>query len=121
MLGHGDEARLDDAGLRVDDGRHAVDAPAPGVAAEAAQHAVHGLDQVGLVFGLGEDAPELARARERAHQQMGVPAPGGFGQLVPVPLDLFARRVLDLDGGPALDAIARLAVRAQPREHAGPG
>ena len=96
-----------------DDRRHAVDPPAPGVAAEAAQHAVHRLDQMGLVLGLGEDAPELARARQRAHQQMGVVAPGGLGQLDPVPLDLLARRVLDLDGGPALDAVARLAVRAQ--------
>ena len=68
VLGHGHEAGLDGAALRIDDGRHAVDAPASGVAAQAAQHAVHGLDQVGLVFGLGEDAPELARARERAHQ-----------------------------------------------------
>ena len=74
---------------------------------------VDGFDQMGLVFGLGEDAPELARARERSHQQMGVPAPGGLGQFDPVPLDLFARRVLDLDGGPALDPVARLAVRAQ--------
>ena len=104
VLGHGDEARLDDPGLGVDDGRHAVDAPAPGVATEAPQHAVHRFDQMGLVFGFGEDAPELARARQRADQQMGVAAPGGLGQLVPVPLDLFAGRVLDLDGGPALHA-----------------
>jgi hypothetical protein len=43
---------------------------------------------MGLVFGLGEDAPELARARQRPHQKMGVTAPRGLGQLVPVPLDL---------------------------------
>ena len=75
----------------IDDGRHAVEAPAPGVATEAPQHLVDGLDQMGLVFGLGEATSELSRARERAHQQVGVTAPGGFWQLVPVPLDLFAR------------------------------
>ena len=97
----------------IDDGRHAVEAPAPGVATEAAQHLVHGLDQMSLVFGLGEATSELSRTRQRADQQVGVAAPGGFWQLVPVPLDLFARRVLDLDGGPALDAVTGLAVRAQ--------
>ncbi len=56
VLGHGHEARLDDAGLRVDDGRHAVDAPAPGVAAEPAQHAVHASIRCGWSSALGEDA-----------------------------------------------------------------
>ena len=110
VLGHGDEAGLHDAALGLDDRRHAIDAPAPGGAAEAAQHLVEGLDQMGLVLGLGEDAAELARARERPHQQMGVVAPRSFWQFDPVPLDLFARRVLDLDGGPTLDARTRLAV-----------
>jgi hypothetical protein len=50
------------------------------------------------------------------HQQMCVAAPGGFGELVPVPLDLLARRVLDLDGGPAFDAVTRFTMRAQRME-----
>ena len=68
---------------------------------------------MGLVFGLGEHAAELPRARKRAEQQMGVVVPGSLGQLVPVPLDLLAGRVLDLDGGPSLHPGTRLAVRAQ--------
>ena len=54
VLGDGDEARLDDAGLRVDDSRHAVDSPTAGISTEAAQHAIHGFDEMGLVFRLGE-------------------------------------------------------------------
>ena len=50
VLGHGHEARLDLAGLGVDDRRHPVDPPAPGGAAQPAQHAVDALDQVGLVL-----------------------------------------------------------------------
>jgi hypothetical protein len=42
---------------------------------------------------------------------VGVFSPWSLRQLVPVPLDLLAGRVLDLDGGPALHAGARLAVR----------
>ena len=37
VLGHRDEVRLDDPGLRIDDCRYAVEAPAPGVAAKASQ------------------------------------------------------------------------------------
>ena len=50
VLGHRDEARLHHAGLRFDDGRHAVSAPAPGVATQSAEHRVHGFDQVRLVL-----------------------------------------------------------------------
>jgi len=113
VLGHGDEARLDRARLRVDHGGHAVHPPAPGIAAQAAQHAVHGLDEMGLVLGLGEHAAELSRARKRPEQQMGVVVPGGFGQLVPVPLDLGTRRVFDLDGGASFHPGTGLAVRPQ--------
>jgi hypothetical protein len=113
VLGHGDEGRLDDAGPRVHHRRHAVDTPASGGAAEASQHAIDGFDQVRLVLGLGEHPPELPRARKGPEKQMGVVSPGGFWQFVPVPLQLFAGRVLDLDRGPALHPRTRLAVRAQ--------
>ena len=60
-----------------------------------------------------EHAPELARARQRPHQQVGVVTPRGIGELDPVPLDLLAGWVVDLDGGPALHPRTRLTVRAQ--------
>ena len=44
---------------------------------------------------------------------MCVLAPRCLAELVPVPLDLVARRVVDLDRGPALHPGTGLAVRAQ--------
>ena len=79
VLGHGHEAGLDDAGLRVDDGRHAVDAPLAGVAPEAAQHAVHGLDQMGLVLGLGEDARNLPEHGSEPTSRWASPPQGASG------------------------------------------
>ena len=40
--------------------------------------------------------------RQRAEQHVGRPAPGGPAALEPVPLNLLAGRMLDLDGVPAL-------------------
>ena len=68
---------------------------------------------MGLVGGGTDDAAGAARARQRTEQHVGGPAPGGLTALEPVPLDLVAGRVLDLDGVPAGHARARLAVGPQ--------
>src|SRR5262249_9956810 len=69
--------------------------------------------EVRLILPLGEDRAHLARMRERPHQQVRFPAPGRLLELEPVPLDLLARRVLDLDRGPPLDPGAGLAARPE--------
>ena len=68
---------------------------------------------MGLVHGLGQDPrvrPEWAKVPSRTY---AVAAPRGVAALEPVPLDLLAGGVVDLDALPALDPGARLAVRAQ--------
>ena len=78
------------------------------------QHSVSCLYQARLILPLGEDPAELARARKRPHQEVGfLGAPGRFWQLQPVPLDLGARWVLDLDRRPSFDPMAGFAVGPQ--------
>src|SRR3989442_4856108 len=105
------------AGLDVHRGRHAVDAPAPGGAAELAQNLVHGLGQVGLLLALGERAPELGRVGKGGLEQVSLASPGSVGQLHPVPLELLARLVLDLGRDPA---VGTGAVRTDRPQRAAP-
>src|SRR5205823_254747 len=60
VLCHLGEARRDATAPRVADAGHAVEAPAPGGAAEAAEHRVERLHQVRLILRLGEDGPALS-------------------------------------------------------------
>ena len=114
VLGHRSEGGLDVARSRDDDRGQAVGPPHPGRPAQAPQHLVHGLDQVGLVHLLGQHAAHLGRVRQRAQQHVGRRAPRSVAPLEPVPLDLLTRWVLDLDGVAALDPRAGFAVRPEP-------
>ena len=114
VLGHGGEAGLHVARRRFHHRGHAVHPPHPGGAAQAAQHAVHGLDEMRLIGGGGDHAPAATRVGQGAQQHEAHPAPRGLAALEPVPLDLLARRVGDVDRVPADDAGAGLAVGAQP-------
>ena len=114
VLGHRSEGGLDVAGSRHDHRGQAVGPPHPSRPAQAPQHLVDGLDEVGLVHLLGQHAADLARVRQRAQQHVGRRAPRSVAPLEPVPLDLFARWVVDLDGVAALDARAGFAVRPEP-------
>ena len=58
--------------------------------------------------------PRTARVGQGAEQHIGRPAPGGVAAFEPVPLDLLARRVVDLDGVAALHPVAGLAVGSEP-------
>src|SRR5450756_1943281 len=60
-----------------------------------------------------DDTPDAARIRQGAEEDVRGAAPGRPAALEPVPLDLVARRVLDLDRGPAADTGATLAVRPE--------
>ena len=114
VLGHRSEGGLHVAGPRHDHRGQAVGAPHPRRPAQAPQHLVHGLDEVGLVHLLGQHAADLARVRQRAQQHVGRRSPRSVAALEPVPLDLLARRMVDLDGVAALDPGAGLAVRPEP-------
>ena len=114
VLGHRSEGGLDVAGSRHDHRGQAVGPPHPSRPAQAPQHLVDGLDEVGLVHLLGQHAADLARVRQRAQQHVGRRSPRSVAPLEPVPLDLFARWMVDLDGVASLDAGAGLAVRPEP-------
>src|SRR5438128_2991673 len=113
VAGQGGEPWQQVAGLDVHRGRHPVDAPAPGGAAEQAQNPVHCLGQVGLVLALSEGAAELGRVGEGGLKQVRLASPGSLGQLQPVPLDLLPRLVLDLGRDPAVSTRAVWADRPQ--------
>ena len=114
MLGHRSEGGLDVARPRHDHRRQTVGPPHPRRPAQAPQHLVHGLDEMGLVHLLGQHAAHLARVRQRAQQHVGRRSPRSVAALEPVPLDLLAGRMVDLDGVAALDARAGFAVRPEP-------
>jgi hypothetical protein len=76
---------------------HPVGPPHARRATEGDQHAVHRLGEVPEGHLLAEDAAEAAGVRQRAEQHERRLTPRGVVQLKPVPLDLLARRVLDLD------------------------
>ena len=113
MLGHRGEAGLDIGGAGDDHRGQPVGAPHMGRAPEPTHHLVHGLDQMGLVEGLGQHAPDAPRVRERAEEHVGRCSPRGVAPFEPVPLDLLAGGMVDLDGVSSLHAPTRLAVRAQ--------
>lgn len=79
------------------DRRHPVGPPDPGGAAEGDEHAVHRLGEVPEGHLLAEHAAEAPRVRQRAEQQERRRSPRRVVQLKPVPLDLLAGRVVDLD------------------------
>jgi hypothetical protein len=114
VLGDRGEGGLDAPGRGVHDGGHAVKPPAAGGAAQAAQDGVQRLDQMRQVLGLGQDRAGLAGVRQRPDQHVRGPAPRRAGQIRPVPLQLLARRVVQLGGLAAGDAGARLAAGPQP-------
>jgi hypothetical protein len=108
------EGRLHVPGAGHDHGSEPVSAPHPGGAAQAAHHRVHRLHEVRLVEGLGQHTTRAGRVRQCSEQHVRGAAPRRSAPFEPVPLDLLARRVLDLDGVAALHAPACLAVRPQP-------
>ena len=67
-------------------------------------------------MALGKHAPDAPRVGQRAEKHIGRPAPRGVATFEPVPLDLLAGGMVDLDGVSALHPPARLAVRAQAPE-----
>jgi hypothetical protein len=93
------EAGGDPPRTRVADRAHPVEPPGPGQPAQPDGDLVQPLDQMRLVFGLGQPAAPPAGVRQRAEQQMRLPgeAPGRgwVGQLQPIPLRLPTGRVLD--------------------------
>ena len=113
VLGHRSERGLDVLGPRHDHRGQAVGPPHPRRPAQAPQHLVDGLDEVGLVHLFGQHAAHLARVRQRAQQHVGRRSPRRVAPLEPVPLDLLARRMIDLDGVASLDPRAGLAVRPE--------
>lgn len=115
VLRHRDEAGLDPVGARHDHRGHPIDPPPVRGAAQAFEHAVHPVDQVRLVHRVRQPAPEPARVRQGAHQQMGgaTVEPRRARQIHPVPLDLHTGRVIDDRVGPPVRRVARLAMRAQ--------
>ena len=114
MLGHRREAGLHIGTSGNDNRRHAVHPPAPSGAPQPAQHRVHGLNQMCLVGGWGDHPPGAPRMRQRPQQRISDAAPGRLAPLEPVPLDLLAGRMTDLDRLPPRNTSARLAMRAQP-------
>ena len=68
-----------------------------GVPPSADEHLVHRLGQMAEGHLLAEHGPEAAGVRQRADQHERRLAPRGDRQLQPVPLDLLAGRVIDLD------------------------
>ena len=106
--------------LVVEGGRHPVDAPLAGGPTESTQHPIDGLEQVGFILRLGEHPSRLTREGQPPLEQMQGVTPGRR-QLHPVPLDLLARLVLDLDRGPVLAAGAGHAGRTQAADPDLPG
>lgn len=68
-----------------------------------------------LIRARSDHPPRPARMRQRPQQHIADPTPRRPAPLEPVPLDLLARRVGDLDRVAAGDPVTRLAMRAQPR------
>ena len=104
---------------------HPVEPPVPGHPAQAADHAVEGLDQVWLVLGLGQHPPPPARVRQRPDQQMRrtgqAPPDGRVGQLQPVELSLLPGRMVDDRHVPVRTARARRTPWTQPPHPQRPG
>src|SRR5450759_711183 len=67
---HRRERRGQPPGAGIADGAHPVEPPAMAHPAEAADDPVDGLDQLGLVLGLGQHRPPPRRVRQHPHQQM---------------------------------------------------
>jgi hypothetical protein len=88
-----------------------------GGAAELAHDGVEGLDEVGEVFGVGEDATPATRVRQRADQQVSVltdiPRRWWVREFHPVELGFLARWVRDDRDVAAAGDLAGFAVRAQ--------
>jgi len=86
-------------GARHDDRGHPIGPPDARRPAERDQDAVHRFGQVPEGHLLAEHRPEAARVRQRANQHERRLAPRDVlrSELEPVPLDLLARRVVDLD------------------------
>jgi hypothetical protein len=115
------EAGLDIAAAGHDDRGQPVGAPVTSRATVTAQHAVDALDEMRLVHGLLDHAAHPARMGQRAEQDERGATPGCPPPLEPVPLELGARGVGDLDGVPAPDPGAGLAAGTQPMAPDAPG
>ena len=101
--------RLDGQAVRPGDHNrgHPVGAPHPGRAAQRDQHVVRGAGEMPEGHLLAQRAAEASRVRQRPDQREARLAPGHVlgRELQPVPLDLLARRVLDLDRHPIAAAL----------------
>jgi hypothetical protein len=115
VLGDRGEVRLDVDRPGHDDRGHPVDPPPASGAAQAAQDAVHRLDEMCLVGGRSQHAPGAARVGKGAQQDVGGAAPGRRAPLEPVPLDLLAGGMIDVYGVATSHAGTGLAVRAELR------
>jgi hypothetical protein len=99
MLRHRHEAALHLVRARADDRGHAVDPPPSRRTTQAGQDLVQPDDEVGLVVGLGEPASHPIRVRQRTDEDVRLRMPRGVVELEPVPLDLLAGGMLDVDVG----------------------
>src|SRR5208283_3792967 len=91
-------------------------APFAGSPTEASHDCVHRLYEVRLVHRLRQHPTGAARVRQGAQEHIGRLCPRSVPAFEPVPLDLVARGVIDLDRISTLYPRARLAVRAQARQ-----
>jgi hypothetical protein len=89
--------RREPVGARRDDRGHPVGPPHARRAAQRDEHAVHRFGEMPEGHLLAEDAPEAPGVRQRAKQHEHRLTPRGVVQLKPIPLDLLAGRVVDLD------------------------
>jgi hypothetical protein len=97
VLGDRGEACLHLGTAGGDHRGEAVGAPLAGRAPEAPHDGVHGLYEMSLVHRLREHSAGATRVRKRPQEHIGRLSPRGLAPFEPVPLDLFAGGVIDLD------------------------
>ena len=110
MLRHRDEGTLDPSRAGDDHRGHPINPPTSGRATQTAEDLVDPHDQMGLVVAIGTPGPELPRMRQGTDEDVELGAPRGVVQLQPVPLDLLARRMINIGMRAAFRPRARLSM-----------
>ena len=113
MLRHRDEGTLHPSRAGDDHRGHPINTPPFRGATQPAQDLVDPDDQMSLIIGVRAPRPELPRMGQCADEDVELRAPRGVAQLEPVPLDLFTRRMVNVDMGAAFRRRARLSMRTQ--------